>query len=401
VGVLPGPEAGLRVRLRATLLLAGSLVAASLGSEVEARQEAAAPSPEATVASVSRWLEAVEQGGDEESRAMLEAVLEVAGESALPVLFERLRSSRDRGSSPAACWALGELLRPPPAEPPSPSPDRRRAVTALVEVLERGSADSRLAAVSALGLLEARQAEPALLDLAAEPGLGPAAEDVVLLALAGLRSRGLSLLEGRLERGGGTDWSEATTLSFLRWGGTAWPELVRAARSSPDERVRATALTTLLLLAEPASACELIELYGLEPVPVLRRVLLQAISATRHPLARDHLALVARTEAQSGLRQAAALLVEGLSAERSAQPAPRSGPRRPILDLLAELERRPGFARQVQEVEARADARHVERIGLVLRRLPLRSDGRRLEDHARLAQLRARLLCLDGLDCAR
>ena len=71
-------------------------------------------------------------------------------------------------------------------------------------------------------------------------------EDVLLMALAGLRGHGLSLLEARLERGGGQEWSDAVVLSFLRWGGSAWPELARLAGQSPDPRVRVSALTALL-----------------------------------------------------------------------------------------------------------------------------------------------------------
>lgn len=385
------------------LLLLTPAAAAAAGPRPPASEAAtSAPGSEALRQSVRRHLIALEEGGDEEGRKMLSAALELAGPLATPVLVERLRRTAGTEAGAAAAWALGEVSRPAPGEDAGPREGRTEAVAVLVEALASEEPATRLAAASALGVIEAREAEPALLDLLGEGALPAPVEDVLLMALAGLRGRGLSLLEARLEQGGGQDWSDAVVLSFLRWGGASWPELARLAGESPDPRVRVTALTALLLLAEPASACRLGELYGTEPEPVLRRVVLQALAATRHPLARDQLALVARTETRPLLREAAGLLTEDLrlEAERARKRREASrGPRRSVPELLAGLERRAGFERHVAEVEERADPRHVEDIARLLRRLPLRGDERALTDHARLAQVRARLLCLDGIDC--
>ena len=391
MGLLPGPR-GVSAVLLALLLAA------------QPPSGAPAPSEDPAALAVRRHLLAVEETGSPEARKMLGAALDVAGRAGVPVLVRRLGEVGDRPEGAAAAWALGEALRPPPGEAAGPAEGRAEAVAALVAALGSEAGATRLAAASALGVLEAREAEPALLDLTAAEELPPAAEDVVLLALAGMKGRALSLLEGRLDRGGGRDWSDAVVLSFLRWGGDSWPELVLRADRHPDPRVRVSALTALLLLAEPASACELGELYGREEEPVLRRVILQALSATRHPLARDQLALIARTESNPQLREAAELLVADLVSERRQwrdRRGAHEGLRLSVPELLAGLERRPGYERHVDEIAERADPVHVEAIDRLLRRLPLRGDERALSDHARLAQARARLLCLDGLDCER
>ena len=123
------------------------------------------------------------------------------------------------------------------------------------------------------------------------------------------------------------------------------------------------------------------------------------LAATRHPLARDYLGLVSRTETDPQLREIAGLLRAGLKRERERRRDAGDGRQRSVPELLADLERAPGFTRQVDDVELRADPVHAPMIAVVLRRLPLRDDERRLEDHARLAQTRARVLCLDGIDC--
>ena len=354
----------------------------------------------AAAVSVERWLGLIQEGGGEDARRTLLVALDFAGDAGVEVLLAELEESRGQARAAYACWALGEALRPEPLQAPKRGALQSRAVSALRRALSSTFPEVRLASASALGLLEAKSAEGELLDLLLLPGLTPEAEDVLLLSLAGLRGSALSLLEARLERGGQGTWAAATTGSFLRWGGDSWPELLRLARESPDASVRATAFTSLLLLAEPASACGLAELYGTEPEPTLRRVVLQCLAATRHPLARDFLALVARTETDPRLREAARLLSEGLAKESDRRRAPAERYERSVPELLGELETSAGFARQVDEIEARADPVHAKMIALMLRRLPLRADDRRLEDHARLAQVRARLLCLDGIDCA-
>lgn len=377
-----------------------SLALFVLATPLAAEEPDAAASAAAAASSVERWLGAFSEGGGVEARETLLVALDLAGDAGVEVLLASLDEGQGQVRNAHAAWALGQALRSGPLQSPRTGALRDRAVAVLRRELSSVSPDARLAAASSLGLLEAREAEGDLLDLLLSPGLTPEAEDVLLVALAGLRGSALSLLEGRLERGGGEDWAAATTGSFLRWGGSSWPELLRFARESGDASVRATALTCLLLLAEPASACALAELYGSEPEPLLRRVLLQALAATRHPLARDHLDLVARTEQDAQLREIARVLSAGLSQERDRRREAGEGPRRSVPELLAELERKAGFGRKVVEVEQRADPVHAAMIATVLRRLPMREDGRRLEDHARLAQVRARLLCLDGIDCA-
>ena len=164
-------------------------------------------------------------------------------------LLDELGASQGEARGAFTCWALGQALRPEPLQAPRRGALVSRAALALRAALDSPVADVRLAAVSALGLLEEPSAEDDLLDLLHSPGLTAEAEDVILLSLAGLRGSALSLLEGRLERGGGESWAAATTSSFLRWGADSWPELLRLTAESADPSVRATGLTSLLLLA--------------------------------------------------------------------------------------------------------------------------------------------------------
>lgn len=381
------------------LLVAAPAVAEESLADGQAAAAEAAAAEAAAATSVKRWLGAIEAGGDAEARRTLLVAIGLAGDAGVEVLIEAAESGRQEARGAFACWALGQALRPEALKPPRTGPLVDRAGEVLRAALGSPSADVRLSAASALGVMEARSAEGELLDLLLSPGLTPEAEDVLLMSLAGLRGSALSLLEGRLERGGGEAWAAAATASFLRWGGDSWPELLRLASGSDSPSVRATALTSLLLLAEPASACGLAELYGTEPEPLLRRVVLQALVATRHPLARDHLALVARTETDPQLAEVARLFTESLARERERRRDAGDGRQRSVPELLADLERDAGFARHVDEIELRADPVHAPMIATLLRRLPLRGDDRALADHARLAQTRARVLCLDGIDC--
>jgi hypothetical protein len=67
-----------------------------------------------------------------------------------------------------------------------------------------------------------------------------------------------------------------------------------------------------------------------------------------------------------------------------------------LLEAIVAGEALPGAIDDVVEV---ADPGKIPLLDRALRRLPLREDATWLDDHARLARLRARLACSDNLDC--
>lgn len=355
----------------------------------------AAPVVRPTVEAALRWVEAVGQGRDPEAPAMARTALLLAGPECAAPLAERLASALPEGGA-APAWALGLALAEPP-EKPAPLPPRVR--DALLRALESRSLDARLAAASSLGALDVAEATPALDALVEDPGIPRDAHAVVLLALAGTGGAAADRsLRDALWSGGGPEWANAMTGILLRRGRSAVPLASDALRHAPDVTARAVGATVLLLRAEPDSTCDLIEAYGREPEPSLKRVVLQAVAAARHPLGRDFLRHVATVEREPELAEAARLL----SLEALDPPPVGAGalvtPTR-ARELLRSLARDPGLPHHVDEVERGAERAQAGLLDAVLARLPLRGDARWRDDHARLAQLRARLLCLDGLDC--
>lgn len=365
---------------------------------VGAANETANPASPRTLADVAmERLAAAEREGTDESFATARVALELAGPACAPALVARLGSDLEAGRGATDAWALGVACRP---AVDSPMPPPRAVVQALLRALGSPDWECRLAAASSLGVLEATEAAPDVAMLLVDPERPPGVDGALWLALGGLGGSAISPLEALLERGGDRRWAETVTAVVLRHGRDAWPLLTRELETSSDASVRAAAATCLLLLAEPASACALAEVAGREPDPAIGRVLLQALAATQHPLARAFLAHAATSERDPDLRAAAVALSEQPLAPPPSPPdAPRLGvaQARERLRALALGRALPGDLRAVEDAASVAD---VPVIGRTLRALPLREDADWLSDHARLAQLRARLLCAADPDCA-
>jgi hypothetical protein len=183
---------------------------------------------------------------------------------------------------------------------------------------------------------------------------------------------------------------------MLRRGSASWPDLVHALRTSSELTVRAVAAETLLLLAEPASACEMAELYGLEPEPGVRRLLLQAIAATSHPAGSRFLAHLTKVEPNVELREVALHLA---MASISPRPPRASTRGLDVAHLLERVERGEALPHQIDEIERLASPRDVPALERAMTRLPLLADRDWPATHARLAQARARLRCATTFDC--
>jgi hypothetical protein len=179
--------------------------------------------------------------------------------------------------------------------------------------------------------MQATGASAEIAALMTAPDFPRSAEPVVLLALAGTGGPGAAATSSFLERGGDDAWAAAALAVATRRGASAWADAVHAARASSDLSVRRTAANALLLLAEPASACDLASLQAAESDLVVRRVMLQAIAASRHPSARTILEHVTRTDATEAIREVAARLA------RASLDPPGVGRVRPLRLAVAEL----------------------------------------------------------------
>ena len=358
----------------------------------EAPQDAAPPaSPQATPEQVAlRKLDALEDpAADADAQALARTALGIAGESALGPIARRLPAGRIRCE--IAAWALGESAPESPATP-------REVVAALRSAARDADWDCRLASISALGRLGATDAAPEALAIWRDDLRPPGTDAVALLAVAGCAgAAGDEVLAEFLERGGPESWSVLAIAAALRRGSDAWPLLVKAACSGGDPSVRATSSLALLLLAEPRSACALAECAASQPDPGIRRVQYQALAASGSPSGRALLMLASVTDPDPQLRAGA----EALAMLRL-QPEPR-----PALTVTSR-EVREGLDRVVREhvgsqvlgdIEAGASLVDLAAIERALRLLPLRSDRGWYDDHARLAQLRSRLLCEADPDC--
>jgi HEAT repeat protein len=344
---------------------------------------------DAAVRRVERLDEARDAASFEEARADADAALGLAGGAVVPELIRQVRGRIPRAGAATWAWALGHAC-----EALDQVPDD--AVAALRATLRAPDWEARLAAASALGSLERAEAAPELAALLREDPLPPFAEAPLLLALAGAGgAQADAAIAQQLARGGDPAWSRLMLAVSLRRGSACWHLLVDAL-DNPDERVRATAATALLLLAEPASWCEIAERLGREPEPAVRRMLVQALAAGQAPAARDMLALVAAADGDASVREAAAILHESLDAGA----APTGGASsREVRDGLRALAREPQPAPVLESVEAGASLVDLPVLERTMRRLPLRGDSEWASDHARLAQLRARILCASGPDC--
>lgn len=336
-----------------------------------------------------RHVAAAEEGDPDAIRLVL-AALSLDSVIARRALARELDRRAPEGGGAVTAWALGL------AAEPGLSRDERLdpwSLMSLRTALRAPSPPTRLAAAGSLGRIGDRDAGELIAELLVDPEIPAELEATVLLAIAGTNGPDLGRSRALLRRGGGDDWARAVEAVYLRWGTQRWPELT-AALEEPDPSVRQAAWTTLLLLAEPASACAMIEALTWEEVPFLRRLGLQALAASAHPLARDHLVTLERFETEPALQRTAELLLEAWD-----QRAPGRSPA-PLEPMLRGLLREAAGSSTLAQVEDRAVRAHLPLLEELLPRLPLREDPRWREEHARLAALRARLRCLDGIDCA-
>jgi HEAT repeat protein len=369
-------------------MLATVAVLAGLAAGAPPGQAAARPEGDA-VAVALRHVDEAERRQDAESLAMVSVALDVAGPAVVPALVERLRATTSTGRGALAAWALGRSAARGDLLPGTPAPD---AVAALRAALASPSWDVRLAAASSLGALDATTASTDLSDLLLRRDRPEPAEGVLLLAIAGAGGPATSQLWAALERGPVGDAEVLPVLAaYVRRGATSWPELAWALREHPSRRVREAAAATLLVLAEPSSACEVGDALALERDPVLRRVILQVLAATAAPSARRLLEHAAEVEVDAALRDAADRLraSSGVAGARDGEPAFAL---RSVRELLVSVAAGSALPQDLDEIERRAEPSDLPVLGRALRRLPLRQDATWLQDHARLAQLRARLL---------
>lgn len=325
-----------------------------------------------------------------EAQALARTALELAGQGCLPGLATRLGQGGRRCE--IAAWALGEIS---PEGEDAPA----MVVTALRKAAVSGDWDCRLACLSTLGRLEIAAATGETLAAFRDPFRPPGTEAVMLLAVMGCGGEGAEDLLGEmLGRGGGEAWSALIISAALRRGPASWPVLVEEACSNPDPMIRGTASLALLLLAEPLAGCRLAECSATEPDPAIRRLKYQALGAGGSPSGRALLVHAAAFEEDREMREAAAsLALLPLQAPSRTRLGVSSAEVRHALAQLALAPRGPATLRDIEAGASSVDLAAIER---TMRLLPLRGD-RGWDDHARLAQLRALLLCADDPDCER
>jgi HEAT repeat protein len=333
--------------------------------------------------------DAIDASAAEEAQRLARTALDLAGPEVLSAVAQRLSAGGTRCT--VAAWALGES---------SPEgTDAPRAVReALATALRRGDWDCRLAAASAAGRLGLTELGPDVVRLWSEPWRPPHTDGVVLLAAAGCAGEAADpLLEQVLSRSSDDAWAALAIAASLRRGPDSWPVLVEAACGAPERSVRATASLALLLLAEPRAGCALAECAAAEPDAGVRRMKYQALGAGGSPSGRALLLLAATTEADAEMRQAAASLALLPLGVRSRAVLGVSS--REVRDALRRALREPPGPQGLSDIEAGASMVDLAVLERTLRLLPLRADRAWMDDHARLAQLRARLLCTSDPDC--
>lgn len=355
--------------------------------------------------------------GPEQDDAVATAILalEMAGPSALPALAARLDAATALGISDASAaavapasgqvfaWSIGVSGEPRAAEGSADDGAAAPAVASLRRALWASDWPTRMSSASSLGLLEARDSGPDLVALLHAAGRAGQPEGPILLALAGVGGDAADgVIEEALLEGGDLAWGRSMLALHARRGATSWRALVRAVAESADPAVRMTAAGSLLLLAEPASACAVGEIVGREAEPAIRMTLVQALASTSSPQAHAILSALALHDVDEQVREAAAILaVQRLDDRVAGRIRVASARVREALDGIA---RGRAFPRDLRDVEEGATLVDLPVIERTLRRLPLREDGAWLDDHARLAQVRARILCAawpDGIPQGR
>lgn len=397
--------------------LVGFVGLMAVASAASAQDMGALPRREPVVVALERVeaLAAPEASeGRADAMALARLALELAGPAAIDPLTSRLDAASalppDQGSAvmQAQAWALGEVL-PRAASDAAGTKQRARAIASLREALWVQDWPARISAASALGVVEASEAE---LDLVALRVVAEAEEmraraggeaisrgraAAILLALAGAGGDvARVIVNDELRVGGDVRWARTMVALHARLGPSCWPDVVATLEEAPGVDVRATAAAILLVLAEPASACRMAEAYGREPEPAIRLTLIQALAATATPIARAALGSIAGGEMEPRLANAAKLIVaEDPAARRRLDPRVDSVRVREAVQSLAHGT---GFPRDLRDVEGGATLLDLPEIERSLRRMPLREDGTWIDDHARLAQVRARILCATFAD---